>query len=45
MVKSRVKEQLDAAVREMESWPDWKKEELKKEIEKTPLKIKDRIGS
>lgn len=35
---SALREQLDAAQRETDSWPAWKKMEVEAEIRRTPLK-------
>jgi hypothetical protein len=39
MAASRLKQQLDAAKRETDRWPEWKKREIEAEVRKTPLKI------
>ena len=38
MKASGLKEQLDAARRETDRWPEWKKKEIEAEVRKTPLK-------
>jgi hypothetical protein len=38
MAASRLKEQLEAARRETDRWPEWKRKEIEAEVRKTPLK-------
>jgi hypothetical protein len=38
MAASRLKEQLEAARRETDTWPAWKKKEIEAEVRKTPLR-------
>ena len=38
MAASRLREQLDAARRETDRWPEWKRKEIEAEVRKTPLK-------
>ena len=40
MAASRLKEQLDAARRETDRWPEWKKKEIEAEVRRTPLKTR-----
>jgi hypothetical protein len=38
MAASRLKEQLEAARKETETWPAWKRKEIEAEVRKTPLR-------
>jgi hypothetical protein len=45
MAVSRLRDQLDAARRETDRWPEWKRKEIEAEVRRTPLRIETDRGS